>query len=308
MLLIAVGVSVFAKSPNAVADHKTESVDLWFFQTNVRYQFRTEAIRLALSYTDNMTPTIRLRPWTESLTQQRAVSVIRSGRYPIFATLTEHRQFRLPELVRSNDNLIAGVMGFRVLLTQQGALDKLYQVSTLRHLRERLRFGFGQHWLDYSILQANGLELVGTPHYSNLFPMLEAGRFDAIPRGLNEFIAEERYWGERHPSLQSFDAYALYYPYPVYLYIHKDYEWILERINYGVFRAEQDGRMRRLFERHFADEIEWLNTRKPKLFVLRNDFVDPSLTIENVCWWVPEALLQQISPSKNCDNRVSADH
>ncbi|MBB6523393.1 ABC transporter substrate-binding protein [Pseudoteredinibacter isoporae] len=298
MLLVGANTSAYSQSP--AHDAGRDAVELWFFQTNVRYHFRTEAIKLALSYSADMKPEIRLRPWTEPLTQQRAVSVIRSGEYPIFASLTEHRQFRLPELVRSDRNLAAGVMGFRVLLSQKDRLEKLKTIETLKQMRKQLRFGFGQHWLDYSILQANGLELVGTPHYSNLFPMLEAGRFDAIPRGLNEFVAEEQYWGKRYQSIRSFDTYALYYPYPVYLYMHKDYEWILERINYGVFRAQNDGSMRRLFEKHFADEIDWLNTKQPRLFVLRNDFVDPSLNIENLCWWVPQALLEQISPSESC--------
>ena len=270
------------------------SVDVWFFQTHVRHSFRAELIKLVLSYTDHMSPALRLRPWTQPLTQQRAVSIIRSGRFAMFATLSEHRQFRLKELVRNDTPLVAGLMGFRLLLAREDRLSKLAGVQSLEQLREQIRFGFGQHWRDFSILESNGLQLVGTPHYGNLFPMLEAGRFDAIPRGLNEALSEEHYWQNRFPDIRSFSDYALYYPYPVYLYMHVDHQWIVERINYGIFKALEDGKMRRLFELHFAKEIQWLRSNQPKMFMLDNSFLEQH-QVDNLCWWAPENLLNELT-------------
>lgn len=274
---------------------RSEVVDLWYFQTHVRHQFRTDAMALILSYTSKERPSLRLRPWTQPLTQQRAVSVIRNGQFPMFATLSEHRQYQLPELIRTDSNLVAGLMGFRLLLSNQKNLAKLSAIQSIEDIQARLRVGFGQHWRDYSILEANNLTLVGTPHYSNLFPMLEADRFDAIPRGLNQIFTEEQYWQGRFPDIQVFEEHAWYYPYPIYLYMHKDYQWIMERINYGFYRSMQDGSMRSLFKKHFQEEIDWLESKQPKLFILKNPFLESEPSFHNLCWWAPRALIQQIT-------------
>ncbi|WP_299978045.1 hypothetical protein [uncultured Pseudoteredinibacter sp.] len=281
---------------------QTVAVDLWYFQTHVRHRFRTEAMELILSYTAQQKPSLRLQPWTRPLTQQRAVSIMRNGQFPMFATLSEHRQFQLPELIRTESHLVAGLMGFRMLLSHKQNLEKLSGIQSIEQMRTKLRIGFGQHWRDYSVLQANDLTLVGTPHYSNLFPMLEADRFDAIPRGLNQIFIEEQYWQSRFPDIQVFEEYAWYYPYPIYLYMHKDYQWIMERINYGFFRAMQDGRMRSLFKKHFQEEIDWLEKKQPKLFVLKNPFLESEPNFHNLCWWAPRALIQQITafPAEDC--------
>lgn len=287
--------SLHAQAPDLGQHSQAEVVDLWYFQTHVRHRFRTEAMELILAYTENQQPRLRLRPWTQALTQQRAVSIIRNGQFPMFATLSEHRQYRLPELLRTNENVVAGLMGFRMLLSHQKNLEKLSSIKNLEEMQAKLRIGFGQHWRDYSILEANNLTLVGTPHYSNLFPMLEADRFDAIPRGLNQIFAEEQYWQGRFPDIKVFEDYAWYYPYPIYLYMHKDYQWIMERINYGIFRAIQDGRLRSLFKKHFQEEIDWLNNKQPKLFILDNPFLEEQPSFQSLCWWAPANLVQQNS-------------
>ncbi|MCV6614663.1 MAG: transporter substrate-binding domain-containing protein [Cellvibrionaceae bacterium] len=298
-----------AKAQTAIASQlgtSSEPFTIWYFQRQVKSKFRSELISLALSYTQSSQPRLVLKPWPMPLTQQRAVSIMRQGKTPMLATLSAHSLFDIPELSRSKYPYLAGMLGLRLLVVRKQELAELATIEELASLRRGFKLGFGRHWRDYSILEHNGFRVSGTPQLENLFPMLAARRFDAIPRGLSEALKEQRGWGGRYPELALADSLVLYYPYPIYIHIHRNYQWALERIDYGLGKAFSDGSLEALYRRHFGAEIQWLDQHRPKLLLLANPYLSHPPRADLLCWWLPVYLRSQIlgAEAGQCDKKT----
>lgn len=111
-----------------------------------------------------------------------------------------------------------GLFGFRIPLVAANHINRFADVKTLNDLNQ-YKAGSGTYWPDTSIIRHNSIPVVTTLKYKNLFPMLEGGRFDYFPRGLNEP------WGEieRFASLNlAVDKHIMFqYISPVYFFVKK---------------------------------------------------------------------------------------
>jgi hypothetical protein len=260
-----------------------ESVELSYFQTDGRYDYRTELLELALSYTKGEEPLIHLIPRPD-IPVVRAVKLIEQPDFlgiVSLATSREHEQ----DLLAIKIPILAGILGLRVFLIHKDNAAIFSNIDELAELKNKA-LGFGEHWLDLAILKDNGFSIVGVSKYQSLFDMLNAKRFDYFPRGVNEILGEYKQQKAKLTGLAIEKKLSIYYPYPVYFFLSKHDEKIAERIRYGLQQALLDGRFKQLFLRYHQDLLQQLNFDQRLIFTLRNDALPEDAIIKNAHWWL----------------------
>jgi hypothetical protein len=169
--------------------------------------------------------------------------------------------------------LFRGLLGMRLAIVKQADVNLFSRVRTLADLQQ-FTAGQGKTWPDTQILEANGLRVAKTLKYPNLFPMLEGGRFDYFPRGINEPWDEiDRY---QDLKLVVEPHVLLKYTAPLYFFIHKDNRQLAEQMNSALNAMVADGSFERMFfeDSQVQSALRQANLRRRVIIELQN----PQLT------------------------------
>lgn len=260
--------------------------EIRYFQADGRYAYRTQLLQLILEKT-LAEGSYTLKPLYTDVTQDRGLALLQSGRIDVVSLPATPERERLYRAVPVD--IMRGMLGYRVLLIRKERQAEFSAITSLDGLR-KMRLGFGSQWADFPILEHNGFTVVGNPHYPNLFGMLDKGRFDAFPRGLNEAWHElEEHSGEL-PDLTVESALLLYYPYPVYFFVQRDDIALANRLQRGLDRAMADGSMRTLFLQYHADIFKRAGLEHRRLILLENPFLPADFRTPDTSWWLPSSL------------------
>jgi len=178
----------------------------------------------------------------------------------------QNRPIRIP--------LLKGLMGYRLLIIRAEDQSWFRRVQTIDQLRE-LRAGQGHDWPDTEILRANGLAVEATVDYDSLFRMLQLGRFDYLPRAINEPWEELGVREGRGLAVE--EGLMLYYPTAEYFFVRRNNNALAERIELGLHRALADGSFDKLFREHpvNANAFGKANILKRRIIRLDNPLLPP---------------------------------
>jgi len=166
-----------------------------------------------------------------------------------------------------------GVLGWRIFLVNKSDRDKFANVKTLADLRKHSAGQVGE-WVDTQILRFNGLKVVESTLYENLFRMLAGKRFDYMPRGIAEIDGEARNYG--HLGLVVEPHLALHYPFCTYFFVARDNPGLAHVIETGLRRAQKDGSMESLFQQFNGATVAAAKLGERRVFELENPTVPPS--------------------------------
>ena len=254
-----------------------------YFQTDSRYSYRIDLLKLALDKTVATNGAYLLDPTTEEMTQNRGLKSLemRKGINIAFLAATEDRE---AHFLSVKIPILQGILGYRIAMIHQASAETFADIKTLDDLRE-LKAGFGSHWADLPILEANKLPVVGVSRYPNLFSMLDAQRFDYFPRGVNEIYKELDERKQSYPQLTADKGFALYYPYPVYFYVNKNNLALADRLRRGLELAEADGSFHQLFMQYHRKIIQKARLQKRRIFILNNPNLPRNLPRPSTRWW-----------------------
>lgn len=163
---------------------------------------------------------------------------------------------REAELLPVRISLLRDLNDYRVFLIRKGDQARFRAVRSLADLRQ-LKAGAGEGWPSTAVLRANGLPVVASISYEQLFVMLEARRFDYMPRGVYEAWFEQ----SQHPDLAIEQTLFLRYRVPFYFFTSRDNPALADRIERGLRAAQADGSFDRLFRsipsfKRSLDEIQ----------------------------------------------------
>jgi hypothetical protein len=178
-------------------------------------------------------------------------------------------------------------MGYRLLIIRAEDQSWFRRVQTIDQLRE-LRAGQGHDWPDTEILRANGLAVEATVDYDSLFRMLQLGRFDYLPRAINEPWEELALRSGRGLAVE--EGLMLYYPTAEYFFVNRDNVALAERIERGLRRALADGSFDKLFREHpvNANAFGKANVLKRRIIRLDNPLLPPETPFDQAeLWWAP---------------------
>jgi hypothetical protein len=164
-------------------------------------------------------------------------------------------------------SLDKGLLGWRVFLIEQHDRDAFAAVKTLDDLR-RFDAGLVTEWEDTTILRANGLPVIDTPIYQNLFRMLSAHRFRYFPRGIGEVDGEARNYEDLGLVVEP--HIALHYPFCTYFFVRKDDDELAAQVELGLRRAQKDGSFEALFLQANGAAIQRADLARRVIFELKN--------------------------------------
>ena len=181
--------------------------------------------------------------------------------------------------------LLKGLLGHRICIinpAEQGTFDRVETMDDLK----RLTFGQGQGWSDVEILKSNGLNVVTTSKYQNLFYMVEGGRFDGFPRGVMEPWAEIASRPELDLVVEK--RVVLIYRLPFYLFVRKDERHLANKIMQGFETALKNGSFDEFFYNNnlVKDALTRSNLSGRAAFHLHNPALTPETPLEREDYWL----------------------
>lgn len=143
--------------------------------------------------------------------------------------------------------LFRGLLGMRLAIVKQQNVNIFNNVNNLRDLQQ-FTAGQGKTWPDTKILEHNGLTVAKTLKYPNLFFMLEGGRFDYFPRGINEPWDEIKQHKELNLVVEP--NLLVKYRAPLYFFINKNNTALKTQMTQALESMIADGTFEQMF---FAD-------------------------------------------------------
>lgn len=257
-------------------------------ETVIRYEkgagvYEIALLQLALEHTPDEGP-FRLEDQGLDLAEDRAVVSLNRGLFDVtFMVLTKQRE---RELLPVRIDLTRGVQGFRVFLIRREAQPQFAEVKTLEDLA-RFDAGFGAQWGDLGALTSNGLPVVTSADGSNLYPMLQNGRFDYFPRGINEAWDNLEQHATQAPDMVIEQRLALFYPLVQCFVVAKSNQGLAARIERGLTRSLEDGSMKRLFLQYHQQDIERAQMGQRRILLLTNPDSPLDGPEVDTRWWLP---------------------
>jgi len=242
--------------------------------------YAAKMIKLALDHIDHKYETEAV---SGDLTQLRMVEDTMAGNLDIIWAGTSKELEDQLEPVRIP--LYKGLLGHRFLIIRKGDQPKFDRVKNLDDLKQ-LSLGQGTAWVDTKILEANGLKVVKTMKYQNLFFMLDGGRFDAFPRAVFEPFSEV----DKHPNLNLTveQHLMLVYKMDFYLFVNKNKKQLAKDLELGLNRAIADGSFEKLFmsSPSVQEAISKGDLRNRLVIPLNNPFNSKETPIDRAELWI----------------------
>lgn len=252
-------------------------------RSDLRYEYPLKLLELALDKTTGSSGSYHIELVDHDANKTRLGISLRNGRLIDIIWHAENgkldddfRVIRIP--------LLKGIIGFRVFLIHQSNQNAFRSIESLKSLRD-FKAGFGHTWADRQILEHNRIPLELSSNYEDLFNMLDKGRFDYFPRGINEAWSELSARASLFPGMKVEDSILLYYPLPIYFVVNKSNTLLAERIEKGLLMSIRDGSFDELFSRYHSEIIEEARLDRRKMILLENPFL-PEETPENPIFWM----------------------
>lgn len=255
---------------------------LTYFPAGPIYEYRWKLLELALAHAQEPSTASPLIPYAEDVTQNRGVQLLQSGAIDVIALGTNAE--RESQMMPIKIDILRGIVGFRIFVIRASDQQRIASLDA-QALRQQLTFGLNSQWADVPVMRANGFTVETSTSYENLFGMLVAKRFDAFPRGLNEAARELEERKFSYPQLAVEQTKALFFPFPIYFWVHKDNKALAQRIEKGLSMALADGSFRKLFETYHAKEIAALAKEKRTVLRLTNPNLPPGNPEPDTRWW-----------------------
>jgi ABC-type amino acid transport substrate-binding protein len=223
-----------------------------------------------------------------NLTQVRMVEDTMNGSLDIIWAGTSKELEDQLEPVRIP--IYKGLLGHRFLIIREGDQARFDGINTLEDLK-KVKLGQGTAWIDTKILESNGLNLVKTMKYQNLFYMLDGGRFDAFPRAVFEPFSEVANYPNLGLTVEK--RLMLVYKMDFYLFVNKNNKKLAKELELGLNRAIADGSFEKLFlsAPSVQEAIAKGDLKNRVVIPLDNPFNSKETPIDRAELWIDPKLL-----------------
>lgn len=218
----------------------------------------------------------------DEVTQTRVMEQVKLDRLDVM-WLASNQKVE-DELLPIRFPLLKGLLGYRVSIINPNNQHRFMGIDSMADLKQ-LSFGQGYGWPDVGILESNGLNVMTTSKYQNLFYMVEGGRFDAFPRGVLEPWVELKNFEQLGLTVDS--EIVMVYPLPFYLFVSPDRPELAAQIARGFELALRNG----AFDRYFYSQemtkvaLERANLKDREVFRLSNPSLPPKTPLEREELW-----------------------
>jgi hypothetical protein len=140
-----------------------------------------------------------------------------------------------------------GLNGWRLLVVKGSRAEEFTHIQNLDDLR-RKSAGQGSGSADIEILEHSGIRVVTGSTWPLLFPMLENGRFDMLPLGVNEVYGFLDRYQASAPSAVVDTNVLLVYPFARLFFVRRGDVRLHDIVERGLAKAFEDGSFQALFD------------------------------------------------------------
>jgi len=179
-----------------------------------------------------------------------------------------------------------GLLGWRIFIINKKQQEDFSKIKTLEQLKTKIA-GQGIGWTDGLIIEKSGIRVQTSAKIENLINMVDAGRFDFFPLGVNEthgFLAQ---FGKGKPNLVVEDTLVLAYPFARLFYVKKGNKVLHDDIKMGLEKAYSDGSFQKFIENHpfFKEGLTKANLKKRTIIRINNPFMTEKFKKIDPKWW-----------------------
>ena len=253
--------------------------------TNPSGPYMLKMIQLALDHVDSKH---KLEPVEAPMTQIRLIEDTLNGNLDIIWAGTSKEIEEQLEPIRIP--MYKGLLGHRLLIIRKGDQAKFDQVKNIEDLR-KIPLGQGTAWIDTKILESNGLKIVKTMKYTNLFYMLDGGRFDAFPRAVFEPFSEVDKLPKLNLTVEK--RLMLVYKMDSYLFVNKKNKQLARDLELGLNRAIADGSFEKVFlsEPSVQEAITKGDLKNRLIIPIDNPFNSKETPVDRAEFWIDPSTL-----------------
>jgi len=177
-----------------------------------------------------------------------------------------------------------GLLGMRIPIVKNKDKNLFSDIRSLTQLA-KFKAGSGTFWPDTEIMKSNNLPVVTTLKYQNLFPMLEGGRFDYLPRGLHEPWQEILNVPELNLAVEK--NILIRYTAPNYFFVSKNNHKLAKRLKNTFDFMIKSGEFSKLFfaDKEVQNALIKANIKNRKIFDIQNPHLSAATPINQKELW-----------------------
>lgn len=240
-----------------------------------RHAYKFELIARILDVTRAEYGEYILAPFGEEPSAKRQALLISEGKILNLLWASPGTVIARADVISIPVDILRGLLGYRVCLINPVNFPDTEKLQSLK----QLHIAQGLNWADIEIYKHNDLNPKQAPTFEALFEMLAVKRYECLPLGADEVMYTWRDQKTKFPFLAVEPNILIYYEYPIYLHVSKQFPELAERVALGLKKLQHSGEFDRLFKQHHAVDIAQLNLRQRKVFCLKS----PYLPAKNQC-------------------------
>ena len=245
-------------------------------------EYKYQVLKLILEKTEKTDGPFTIQAPQQELPQARDFEMVKQGYVDVILTSTSNE--REQELHPIRIPFDKGLYGYHIAIINESDQPKFSAVRTLADL-QKMWAGLNEIWPETKVFRDNGLNVVATSGYRELFGMLKERRFDYFPRVAHEPWRELR--DMNIPGLAVETDLLIYYPTPGYIFTNKNNTKLADRLERGFRIALKDGSFDQLFYNHpdIKEALEKANLKNRRLFELRNPSLPKETPLDDKSLW-----------------------
>ena len=224
----------------------------------------------------------RIEQYPTSLTRQRSLALLVKGKITVYVAPTSRKWEAAAIPVRIP--LRKGILGYRLFFIRDKDQALFSEVSSMKELL-KFRLGQGAQWTITQSFKRLGIKVSGGVEYEPLFKMLEMGRFDYFPRGINEIFREYETQKDKYPTLKIEDILSFYLPLPIYFFVSHTRPNLAKRIEVGLLSMLEDGTFDKFFMDYYREDIKKAHWGSRKIFQLKNLNLPDGIPFDRPEFW-----------------------
>jgi len=245
-------------------------------------EYKYQVLKLILEKTEKTDGPFIIQAPQQELPQARDFEMVKQGYVDVILTSTSRE--REQELLPIRIPFDKGLYGYHIAIINESDQPKFSAVRSLADLK-KLWAGLNEIWPETKVFRDNGLRVVATSGYRELFSMLKERRFDYFPRVAHEPWRELR--DMNIPGLTVETDLLIYYPTPGYIFTNKNNKKLADRLERGFRIALQDGSFDKLFYNHpdMKEVFQKANLKNRRVLVLENPSLPEQTPLNDKSLW-----------------------
>lgn len=177
-----------------------------------------------------------------------------------------------------------GILNYRLLAINKNKLPLFSKLSQAHDLKKYIA-GLRRGWATVSVMQSSNYSILQTTTLDGLYDMLSYQRIDYIPRGLNEIWDEISTHNVEHNNLVVEPSTVIYTQSPYYIFVSPKEKRLAKRIEHGLEMMIDDGSLKTLFDKYYADKIALAKIKDRKVIRIDNPFLSNKTPLDRKELW-----------------------